>query len=134
MKNLLDVDDDGELTGAELQGYPTERRLKRKWKNFRFEPTDDQFVDLTFDDFDFAVGSENCIILSEYQDAMETDSVFSDFIYSGIAGDDDCVTKQEWRDFVLKFKYDEPGYSRADFFDRVYGGNCDYWLSDDAAE
>lgn len=129
MKNFLDEDDDGSLTGAELQGYASETELEEAWRTFDFEPSEDQFVDITFDDFNFVKEGDGCIRLSEFQDALETDSSYYNRQFSNAAGSDDCLDKDEWRTYVLQYYRDELWYSRADFFDRVYGGNCDFWES-----
>ena len=100
MKNLLDVDDDGALTGDELQGYATEEDLEEAWGKWdtinevwEFEPTEEQFVDLTFNDFNFADNTGDAtpcdgIYLSEFQDALETDSWWMDNEYESNAGGD----------------------------------------------
>ena len=88
-------------------------------------------MDLTFADFDYA--ADNCIRLDEFQDVMESAGLVFDTLYGMYAGLDDCMTKDEWRPLALAYKNNEGLFSRADFFDRVYGGNCEYWLSDAAA-
>ena len=87
-------------------------------------------MDLTFADFDYA--ADGCILIGEFQDVMESASLAFDWLYGAYAVDD-CMTKDEWRPLALAYKNNEGLFSRADFFDRVYGGNCDYWLSDAAA-
>lgn len=64
---------------------------------------------------------------------MESESFAFDFIYTSYAGDDNCMTIEEWEPLALAYKNNEGLFDRADFFDRVYGGNCDYWTSDAAA-
>ena len=91
---------------------------------------------ITFDDFNFSTDNDDCIFLSEFQDALETDSWYYDNQYKNADIDGDyCMTIEEWEPFALQFYADDNIlYSRADFFDRVYGGNCDYWTSTQAEE
>ena len=65
---------------------------------------------------------------------MESEGFVFDALYVGYAGDDNCMTIEEWEPLALAYKNNEGLFSRADFFDRIYGGNCDYWTSDAAAD
>ena len=72
---------------------------------------------------------DGCITLAEFRDVMETDSAWFDSKFRDAAGADNCMSIEEWRHLVLKYKNDNWQHGRDDFFDRVYGGNCEYWTS-----
>ena len=97
--------------------------------NYEFEPTDEQFVAITFDDFNFGADNDGCITLDEFLDAFETELRTNRRKFEDTAGADECITRDEWKVLALKYKNDERGHDRKEFFDRVYGGDCDFWQS-----
>ena len=85
------------------------------------------WVNNTFDDLNFDKDGTGCVTLDEFMDALEFTDESTANAFKMLAGLDSCLTKGEWRKWILITK-NTPDI-RVDFMDRIYGGNCAYWTT-----